>query len=124
MLGNVEFGGMLEECRKNGGLNAGILKEVESIARAVLVSRGLKRDVDDVCQNVLIRFSRLWKRIEPRNKPQAYVVKIIKTEAFRHNRKSINRKKFIIYESEFDERSSGFGSLAKFSLGEVRAVDC
>ena len=121
MLGNAEIVEMLKECRKNGALSRAILKAVEGMARCVLFSQGL-RDIDDISQNVLIRFSQIWTRIDPSNSPRAYVIKLIKTEAFRHRRKVFNRKKIFIYESEIE--FTGRGSFDKFSLGELCTARC
>ena len=121
MLTNREISELLEDCRKNGTLSRDILKAVEGIARCVLFLQGL-RDIDDISQNVLIRFSQIWTRIDPSNSPRAYVVKLIKTEAFRHRRKVFNRKKIFIYESEIESR--GRGSFDKFSLGELCPARC
>lgn len=129
MLTDAEFAKMLEDCRENGGVNDGILRAVESIARKVL--NGYHSDLsgadkDDVVQCVLIRFWRKWSTIDVCKNPRAFIAYMVKTEAFRVRRKFFKRKKFLDYDSEITkngtiDRCTRLERADKLSLGIVCA---
>ena len=107
---------MLEVCRENGGVNDGILRAVESIARGTLniYHNDLSfADKDDVVQNVLLRFFRRWRCIDTTKKPVAYIGYVVKTEAFRIRRRLNKRRNLITYESELPQESPSIDRYAR-----------
>lgn len=119
MLTDDEFAKMLEDCRENGGVNDGILRAVESIAKRIL--RGSQHQ-DEIAQAVLIRFCKIWRRIDCSRNVHAFIAAMVRNEK-RMFFRSLNRKqRLFVNESRF---ATGFDfAVEKLQARVVRAIYC
>ena len=119
MLTNRELTTMLADCRRNDVLSGNLLREVEAFAKRVL---GATPNRDEIAQAVLIRFCKIWRRIDCSRNVHAFIAAMVRNEK-RMFFRSLNRKqRLFVNESRF---ATGFDFAAeKLQARVVRAIYC
>ena len=119
---NNELKQMLEDCRKNDDVSSEVLNAVESIAQRYLTQDICKLcDKDIVVNNVLIRFCKVWKRINPKGNIFAYVTSIVRNENRMYYRSYRLKNKFLENGLDISELKL---SSEKFQTRKVCSACC
>ena len=117
---NVELNELLISCKKSGAISDALLRAIETFAKRIL---GATPNRDEIVQAVLIRFCKVWRRIDCSQNVSAYLATMVRNEK-RMFFRSLNRKqRLFVNESRF-ATGLEFVAAEKFQVGEVRAICC
>lgn len=121
MITNAELKTLLNACKKRKALSGDILKAVEDIAKRFLHGSDY---ADEIVQLALLRFCKIWRKIDTSKNIFAYLSSLVRNEARMFFRSLKSQQKLLVHESRF---STGFDFIVasqEFPTREIRSICC